>query len=164
MQYVQGRLTTYAQAWTDPRWSPHIHGCQALDASTVAQCIAGKVQAPYLIVSRGGHQRRSLAAVLLALAALACRETLIAAQAKHLLVVDAGKLAKQHVVHTAILKTPPLHGHSLDAFSQTHCVHIRLRWMPPRISGQHHKTTSPALRDLGVFQHRGDGIALALWG
>jgi len=36
--------------------------------------------------------------------------------------------------------------------------------MPPSIARQPHKTTSPALRDLGVFQHLGDGLAgLALY-
>jgi hypothetical protein len=51
----------------------------------------------------------------------------------------------------------------MNAFSHTHCVCIRLRWIPPGISGQPHKATSPALRDLGVLQHLGDGLALALW-
>jgi hypothetical protein len=89
---------------------------------------------------------------------------LLAVKPKHLLVVGARKLALQHVVHTAIPEASPLHGHGLNAFSQTRRLRIGLRWMPPGISGQPHKTTSPALRNLGVLQHHGDGLALALWG
>jgi len=137
---------------------------QAFEAPTIGQGVADKVQSPCLIDSRCGHQKHSLAAVLLALVALASGQALLAVLTKHLLVIGAGKLALQHVAHTAIPKPPPLHGQGLDAFSQTHRVCIRLRWMPPGISGQPHKAASPALRDLGVLQHLGDGLALALWG
>ena len=137
---------------------------QALDAPAVAQRVTDKVQAPCLIDSSRSHQRCALASVLLALVALTYSQTLLAVESKHLLVVGARKLALQHVVHAAIPEASPLHGHGLNALSQTSRSRIGLRRMPPSISGQPHKTTSPTLRNLGVLQNLGDGLALALWG
>lgn len=90
---------------------------QALDASAIAQRVTDKVQAPCLIDPCGSHQRSAFATVLLALVALADSQALLLVQTKHLLVVGTRKLALQHVVHAAITKPAPLHGHGLDAFS-----------------------------------------------
>ena len=137
---------------------------QTFDASAVGQRITDEVQAPGLIDPGSSHQRRSLATVLLALVALANRQALRAVESKHLFVVGARKLVAQHVVHTAIPKAPPLHGHGMNAFTQAHRVRIGLRWMAPGVAGQPHKTAGPALGYLGVLQHRGDGLALVLRG
>lgn len=137
---------------------------QAFDSSAVGQRVTDKVQAPGLIDPSSGHQRRSLATVLLAPVALANCQALRAVEPKHLLVVGARKLAAQHVVHAAIPKAPPLHGHGMNAFTQAHGVRIGLRWMTPGVAGQPHKTAGPALGYLGVFQHLGNGLALVLRG
>jgi hypothetical protein len=92
-------------------------------------------------------QRRARTRELAAPVATAHREALLAVEPVDALVVNAGVLGAQQVVHASVAEAATCVRDAHDLVDQPSAGFIDLRRIAPTVAGEPHKTASPAFRE-----------------
>jgi hypothetical protein len=79
-------------------------------------------------------------------------------------VVDARELRTQHDVDAPVAEAPASMGDLDDSTGQLARGSVGLGRVPVAVSGEPHKTTRVALRQVVFVNHLADRLALDLWG